>query len=268
MTNGIDPSHGVRQARLLLIDDSPDDLRLLTELSLRNGWLVTVARDGREGLNKARLSPFDLILLDVRMPGLDGFAVCRLLKADAYCQDVPVIFLSSAGDQSSRITGLKLGAEDFIVKSYANEEEIVIRIAIQLRRRHNALPNQPSLLVGCEGKPGATLRIAAERLMLQSVEHPVQMAMIAKQLGASEKKLNEVFLAAYGVSASNWYREQRMNIALDLLKSSSIPVGDIAEHLGYSTGQNFATAFRERFGRTPREVRAAVGRLEAADEGQ
>lgn len=255
-----------QKARLLLIDDSPDDLRLLTELAKSNGWSVSVARDGREGLNKARLTPFDLILLDVRMPGMDGFAVCRLLKADSFCRTIPVIFLSSAGDQESRIAGLLLGAEDFIVKSYANASEIVIRIAIQLRRNHasSSLPTPPP--VETERTPGAKLRRAAERLLMNAADHPVPMAEVAKMTGTSEKKLNEVFLAAHGQSAAGWYREQRMRIAIDLLETSDIPIGDIAEHLGYSTGQNFATAFRERFGRTPSEIRADAGRRKGADD--
>jgi len=214
------------------------------------------------------MTPYDLILLDVRMPGMDGFSVCRLLKADAFCRDIPVIFLSSTEDQDSRIAGLLLGAEDFIVKSYANEEEIVIRIAIQLRRKLSALPKRENAPKDVDRNPCTTLRIAAERLMLQTADHPVQANIIAKQLGTSEKKLNDTFLEAYGVSAASWYREQRMRIAIDLLETSDIPIGDIAGHLGYSTGQNFATAFRERFGRTPREVRKAVGRQETSDEGQ
>jgi DNA-binding response OmpR family regulator len=94
---------------LLLIDDSMPDLRVLTEIATARGWAVSVAFNGKDGYHKARLSHFDLILLDVNMPELDGFGTCRLLKADPHTRHIPVIFLSAAGEQTNRLDGLLLG---------------------------------------------------------------------------------------------------------------------------------------------------------------
>ncbi len=160
------------KARILLIDDSRPDLRVLTEIATAHGWAVSVAFNGKDGYHKALLSPFDLILLDVNMPELDGFGTCRLLKASPQTRHIPVIFLSAAGEQLQRLDGLLIGAVDYIVKSYANEEEIAARIAIGLQRASHPATQEtddPSLN---NALPSAVLVRAAKKILLQHIAHP------------------------------------------------------------------------------------------------
>lgn len=247
------------QARLLLIDDNLADLRVLTEIATRHGWSVSVALSGKDGFNKARLSPFDLILLDVCMPGLDGFGTCRLLKADSKSQHIPVIFLSAVGDQHSRLEGLLLGAVDYIVKEYANEEEIAARIAIHLRKAtYGSAPENESKKTA-SSLPSALLK-AAESLLLQRMSCTFSAAELSAMLGTTEKKLNEIFRRAYGVTAFSWLREERYRIARQMLAETDASIKDIGLNLGYSSSQNFATAFRERFHCTPKEFRAELNK--------
>jgi len=247
------------QSRILLIDDNLADLRVLTEIATRHGWSVSVALSGKDGFNKARLSHFDLILLDVCMSGLDGFGTCRLLKADKKSQHIPVIFLSAVGDQQSRLDGLLLGAVDYIVKEYANEEEIAARIAIHLRKpSYGKTPLNQSEQSSTIPLPA--LLKAAESLLLQHMSCSFSATELSAMLGSSEKKLNEAFRRAYGLTAFAWLREERHRIARQMLAETDASIKDFGLNLGYSSSQNFATAFRERFHCSPKEFRAELNK--------
>ena len=172
------------KARLLLIDDSLADLRVLTEIATTHGWAVSVAFNGKDGYHKAQLSKFDLILLDVNMPVLDGFGTCRLLKANAQTRQIPVVFLSAAGEQTDRLQGLLLGAVDYIVKSYANEEEIAARIAISLQRSNFPAAVEAKDLSLNDLLPGAALVRAAKKIFLQALDQPPSVQDLALELGS------------------------------------------------------------------------------------
>ncbi|MDY7013484.1 MAG: adenylate/guanylate cyclase domain-containing protein [Cyanobacteriota bacterium] len=120
--------------RILLIDDNPHNLKLIAELLVEADYEVIVAKTGESGLKKAERTVPDLILLDVRMPGIDGFETCRRLKASSLTRHIPIIFLTAVSntDVSDKLKGLKLGAVDFITKPIQPEETIA-RVEIHLR---------------------------------------------------------------------------------------------------------------------------------------
>lgn len=123
-------------SRILIVDDSVEDQRRLLELLRANQILPTMAFDGRQGYQRALAIKPDLILLDVRMPRMDGFAACRLLKADPITRDIPVIFLTAADTPNERIQGLTLGGVDYVSKPFAPDEVLArIRIHIDLAKR-------------------------------------------------------------------------------------------------------------------------------------
>lgn len=118
-------------AHILLIDDSVAELRVLVHMLKGAGYQITLAHNGSEGIQRAVMCQPDLVLLDVRMPFMDGFVACRHLKAEPLTQHIPVIFLSAANDTQSRLDGLRLGACDYITKPPV-EEEVLLRVAIHL----------------------------------------------------------------------------------------------------------------------------------------
>ena len=107
-----DQSASERAPTILLIDDSLSELRVLIDLLSARKWRVVVSFDGLDGFYKAQMKQPDLILLDVRMPGMDGFGTLRRLKADERTRTIPVIFLTAADDKADRLAGLSLGAVD------------------------------------------------------------------------------------------------------------------------------------------------------------
>ena len=117
--------------RLLLVDDE-DNLRSMLEAALRhNGFEVTSAANGRAALEQAEAAKPDLIVLDVMLPDLDGFEVCRRLRADG--SRVPVLFLTARDATEDKVRGLTLGGDDYLVKPFSLEE-LVARVEAVLRR--------------------------------------------------------------------------------------------------------------------------------------
>jgi PAS domain S-box-containing protein len=119
-------------ASILAVDDSRDGLRLLARLLSDQGFQVRPVLDGASALAAAALEPPDLVLLDVQMPGMDGYEVCRRLKADERTAGAPVIFLSAADETVNKIKAFNVGGADFITKPY-QAGEVFARIDAQLR---------------------------------------------------------------------------------------------------------------------------------------
>ena|SRR5688572_6655353 len=107
-----------RPTRILVADDDPSILRLLQLNFELEGFEVQTASDGEEALAKARSSLPDVIVLDVMMPGLDGWEVCRRLKEDEITRDVPVVLLTALGQEKERRHGLELGAAEYVQKPF------------------------------------------------------------------------------------------------------------------------------------------------------
>ena len=117
--------------KILAVDDD-DSIRELLEMQLkRNGYETLTAADGKAALEQAAQA--DLVLLDVMLPGIDGFEVCRRLKADPSTQAIPVIMLTAKAEEIDKVLGLELGADDYMVKPFS-VRELLARIKAVLRR--------------------------------------------------------------------------------------------------------------------------------------
>lgn len=255
---------GMTSPRILLIDDSPVNLRLMVEFLRGRDFVVLLASDGAQGLARARSAAPDLILLDVRMPSLNGFAVCRMLKADPATAAVPVIFLTGADDIDERLTGFEAGGVDYIIKPFF-EEEVVARIRVHLAQART-LPLLPAAarelarhpLESPDTRERHWVRHACERLAAE-LRNPPSVAELAHGVGTNERRLGELFREHLGTTVFGYLREQRLQLAARLLEQTTMPVQEMATHLGYSNSSNFIAAFRERFGCSPRRYRCRDG---------
>jgi adenylate cyclase len=123
------------QMTILTVDDTPANIRLLTHYLEKQGYRVLTAEDGFEGFKAAIQHHPDLVLLDVMMPGTDGYEVCELLKAEEETKDIPIMFLTAKAEVEDRIRGFELGAVDYITKPF-NLTEITIRLRTHLRLKY------------------------------------------------------------------------------------------------------------------------------------
>ncbi|HET6820378.1 MAG TPA: response regulator transcription factor [Candidatus Limnocylindria bacterium] len=165
--------------RILVVDDEPKILRLVTDYLEHAGFGVIVARDGREALMRARAEHPDLITLDLGLPGLDGLDVTRSLRRDSA---VPLIMLTARDSETDRVLGLELGADDYLTKPFS-PRELVARVRAVLRR--NQPEAQETLLRVAELEldlPRLRASVAGRTVSLTATEFQL-LATMARQPG-------------------------------------------------------------------------------------
>ncbi|MEM7061964.1 MAG: response regulator [Cyanobacteria bacterium P01_B01_bin.77] len=118
--------------RILLVDDNPTNLKVLSDALRGNDWTTLVATDGASAIEQARYAQPNLILLDIMMPGIDGFETCRRLKAQMETQTIPVMFMTALTDADHKVQGLEIGAVDYITKPF-QQKEVLARVKLHLR---------------------------------------------------------------------------------------------------------------------------------------
>ncbi|ODH00785.1 hybrid sensor histidine kinase/response regulator [Nostoc sp. KVJ20] len=120
---------------ILLVDDNPNNLKVLSEAIQGCGWKALMATDGESAIEQTEYACPDLILLDVMMAGIDGFETCRRLKTNPITQNIPVIFMTALADSTDKVTGLEIGAVDYITKPF-QQEEVIARLKLHLKISH------------------------------------------------------------------------------------------------------------------------------------
>jgi len=121
----------IAEPLILIVDDNPKNLQVLGNYLQKEGYQVEFALDGNSALDWIKRAEFDLILLDIMMPGMDGFEVCRIIKSDPVKQKIPVIFLTAKVDTESIVNGFDLGAVDYVIKPF-NQKELIARVKTQI----------------------------------------------------------------------------------------------------------------------------------------
>ncbi len=238
---------------VLIADDEPDHHRALLALFSQAGMRISLAFDGMQAYQRALAGAPDAILMDVRMPTLDGFGACRLMKSHPAIAAIPILFLGSGGNLKERLHALRNGGADYIAKPCA-PEEILARIQIHLPAGHRttAQADTPPL------NAAAVLVRAAQQYLVGNLAKAHSLAGIAREIGTHEKTLSRAFRAHAGMSVFEFVRRERLRVARRLLADTPLTVTAIAEEVGFSSAANFGTAFREQTGMTPTAFRAAL----------
>lgn len=201
------------QQTILVVDDTPTNIQVLFDLLDVSGYRVAIAKSGESALKRMQNSLPDLILLDVMMPGIDGFETCRQLKASAATRDIPVIFMTALSDTVDKVKGLKLGAVDYITKPIQHEE-VLARIDVHLQLRHL--------------QQNLEAQVAARTTELTDALETLQQAQL--QLVQSEKMSSLGQLVAGIAHEIN----NPINFIYGNLKPASGYVDDLLELLRYS----------------------------------
>ncbi|MDB9458831.1 hybrid sensor histidine kinase/response regulator [Dolichospermum circinale CS-545/17] len=137
-----------KQAIILVVDDNPTNLEILDHALTQEGYKVRIEAEGLNVIKQARLSIPDLILLDIMLPDLNGFEVCKQLKSDPLTEGIPIIFMTALADPVDKIKGLNLGAVDYITKPFQKEELLArVRGHVQLRQLNKTLELQNQQLI-------------------------------------------------------------------------------------------------------------------------
>ena len=238
----------VRPALVLLVDDDPSSLKLLSEALADQPISLAVAVDGEMALRQTRREIPDLILLDAVMPGLDGFEVCRRLRAEPATREIPIIFMTSLADAASRVRGLDLGAVDYVTKPFVRAE-LAARVRTQIAMR----------------AAGRALAEANEELTRARASLEVDVARRTEELRAANRRLElEIELSR---AAELKVRKAQEEIAhLNRVSAMSELAASIAHELNQPLGAilSNAQAAQRLLARTPpdlAEVRDALAAI-------
>ena len=183
------PARRIPMYRLLVVDDEPKIREVIKEYAEFNGYEVTEAEDGMSAVGRCKLNEYDLVILDIMMPKLDGFSACKEIKK---IQDVPIIMLSARGEEYDKLFGFELGIDDYIVKPFS-PKELMARINVILARRHSSSQNKSDVLTfgGLEINMAArTVTVDGKRVELTPKEYELLFYLIEhKNIALSRDKL-------------------------------------------------------------------------------
>ncbi len=169
--------------KILVIEDEKDIQDLLQLYLKREGFDVYIAKDGEAGLRKAIQERYDLVLLDLMLPQMDGLEICRNLRSRPQTSDIPIIMLTAKAEESDRIVGLEMGADDYITKPFS-PREVLARVKAIFRRM--------------EKPKGKEVRHEYGGIALDPSKHEVTYKGKSHSLTAKEFKLLEFFLGNQG----------------------------------------------------------------------
>ncbi|MGC8906558.1 MAG: response regulator [Desulfomonilaceae bacterium] len=161
--------------KILVVDDEADILDLVGYNLTREGYRIKTASTGEEALRKIKEDPPDLILLDLMLPGMDGFDVCKELKSDPRTAAIPIVMLTAKTGEADQVAGLELGSDDYVVKPFS-PSILLARVRAVLRRTR-------------EQAPAETRVLAFKDLIIDPSRHEVVVKGIPTQLTASEFKI-------------------------------------------------------------------------------
>ena len=175
--------------KLLVVDDEPKIREVIREYAEVNGDEVTEAADGMSAVGLCKLNEYDLVILDIMMPKLDGFSACKEIKK---IQDVPIIMLSARGEEYDKLFGFELGIDDYIVKPFS-PKELMARINVVLARRNSSAQSKADVVKfsGLEINVAArTVTVDGERVELTPKEYELLFYLIEnKNIALSRDKL-------------------------------------------------------------------------------
>jgi two-component system, OmpR family, alkaline phosphatase synthesis response regulator PhoP len=170
--------------RILIVEDDSDIAQLVARYLEKAGFSTRCTTNGRDALREIAVRPPDLLVLDVMLPQVDGLEVCRMVRADAATSALPIIMLTARGEESERIVGLELGADDYLPKPFS-PNELVARVRALLRRAHR-------------GAAPASRAIRYGSILLDAEQHAVTDGERAVTLTAKEFLLLEYLLQHRG----------------------------------------------------------------------
>ncbi|MCR5130923.1 MAG: response regulator [Prevotella sp.] len=250
--------------RVLVIEDNNDVAYYIGELLEDDHCSVFYAKDGEEGLAKARDLVPDIILTDLMMPGTDGLEVCRQIRASQLLSHIPIIVITAKASDSDRVELLEAGADAYLVKPF-NTDELHVRMKKLIEQRNTLREKFSQDMDNGVGPAAADHLNPSERDYLRRVKETVYKLMAQGQVDAetlasymfvSRAQLNRKLQAITGKTTTSFIVQIRMDYAKRLLESDiSIPVGEVATKCGYEDVGHFSRTFKQVVGQTPSQYR-------------
>ncbi len=243
---------------LLIVEDNKDVVTYIRTL-LEKNYQIEIAPNGKAGQEMALELVPDIIISDVMMPEMDGFALTHTLKTDERTSHIPIILLTAKAEEQDRIAGLRHGADAYLIKPF-NKTELLVRLEKLTELRRRLQQRYAGLEVSKTGKETFNPEDTFLQKLIQIVEeHLDDPGFSAAQLylaaHMSQPQLYRKLMALTGKSPTLFIRTIRMRKALDLLQKTEMTISEIAWAVGFNDPSYFTRVFHEEFGKTPGEWR-------------
>jgi DNA-binding response OmpR family regulator/two-component sensor histidine kinase len=253
---------------ILVVEDEPD-VREFIRAPLESFYTVVEAKDGQEGIAKAKEIIPDLIVSDIMMPGTDGYELCRVLKKDINTSHVPIILLTAKASEESIIQGLETGADDYITKPF-NTKMLLNRIKnlIDLRRQLQLKIQRKKMLLPAEisvSSPDEKFLKEFQGIIEKNLSDPdFNVDELSKKLIMGRSTLFRKIQALTGETPNQFILSYRLERGAQLLREKFGNVTEVALDVGFSSAAYFAKLFKEKFHQTPSEFQASHGPSDTA----
>ncbi|MES2776404.1 MAG: ATP-binding protein [Bacteroidota bacterium] len=248
------------QLPLLLIVEDNRDLRNFIKEIVHQYYQVVEAANGKEGLVKAISEVPDIIVSDVMMPEMDGFAMTQKLKKDERTSHIPVILLTAKASQDHKLEGLETGADDYLTKPF-DAKELLLRLSNLINQRKLLRKKFAGEILL---KPSEVAVTSADENFLTKVLAAIEKNMseedfgveeLAKAVAMSRSQLHRKLMALTGQAPSETLRNTRLLRAKELLQKKVATPSEVAYQVGFNSHTYFSKCFKEEFGISPGEVK-------------
>jgi signal transduction histidine kinase/ligand-binding sensor domain-containing protein/DNA-binding response OmpR family regulator len=244
-----------KTATILVVEDNAE-VRAFLRAHLEATYRILEAVDGADGLATARETAPDLVLSDVMMPKMDGYALCQALKADERLRTIPVVLLTAKAGAQETVDGLKGGADDYIVKPF-HMDELKARLATLIRGRRLArrqfsreIVVQPADVV-VQPEEEAFLERVLDIVEAQLGDSTFGAGAMADAVGLSRRQFERRLKAITSETPAELLRRMRLERAQQLLAARSGTIAEVAYAVGFRSPSHFSKAFRNAFGVSP-----------------
>ena len=230
---------------------------------LAERYAVTVAEDGARGIRQALAAPPDLIVSDLMMPGQDGFAVCRALRADLRTSHVPIVLLTARTATEARVTGLDEGADDYLTKPFDARELLarcdnLLRSRRLLRERFAASIQVAPTEIAVTTVDRDFLARALAHVEAHLTDAQLSVDHLAAGLHTSRTQLNVKLRALVNQSSNQFIQSVRLQRAAQLLRDGDATVREVAFASGFSSASYFTKVFKAEYAVTPSQYAAGA----------
>ena len=241
---------------VLAIEDNTDLIAYLATI-LQEDYQFQSAQNGKAGLTLAKKIVPDVIICDVMMPEMDGFEVCRHLKAGRVTSHIPVVMLTAKVTQGDKVTGLSQGADAYLTKPF-DKTELLARLKnlTLLSQRLRERLNNPATSDHQLDQKEAVFLAEIHRIIEANLDNELfNIPFLCKAIRMSRAQLYRKFKAVTGDSVANYIRKFRLQRAKKLLETSDKAIGEIAAEVGFKDFSHFSRSYQQAFGESPSESR-------------